>query len=207
MKKRHLEMILDGLKPHPNPKAHLEQYSIEGNLASELLFFAEADIKDNFVIDLGCGTGRLSIGAKLLGAEHSVGIDIDLETVDCAVENARNSDVLVDFFNLDVKEINKKFFEEKYPDFNNFKHVVIQNPPFGSQKKYADRIFLDKAFEIGDVVYTIHNTATRDFLIKYVEEKGRKITNIFQANFRIPAIYEFHKKNAVNVPVDIYRIV
>lgn len=213
MKKRHLEILLDNLKPHPKPKAHLEQYSIEGNLASEFLLFAKEDIDGSFVIDLGCGSGRLIIGSKVLGAERAVGIDIDEETIDTAKENLKNlngdsnSDLKVDFLNSDVKNIDKKYFEDNFSDFNGLKKVVIQNPPFGSQKKYADRIFLDKAFEIGDVIYTIHNTATRDFLINYVKEKGREITNIFQADFRIPAIYEFHKKKAVNVPVDIYRIV
>ncbi|ABR55401.1 methyltransferase small [Methanococcus vannielii SB] len=206
MKKRHLEILLDELKPHPNPKAHLEQYSTEGNLASELLLFAEPDIKNSFLIDFGCGTGRFSIGAKLLGAKFAVGIDIDFETVETAKKNAESLNTSVDFFKLDIKDVNSNFFEERYEYFKNSKKVIIQNPPFGAQKKYADRIFLDKALEVGDVVYTIHNTATRDFLTNYIQRKNRKITNIFQANFRIPAIYEFHKKNALNIPVDIYRI-
>ena len=89
---------------------------------------------------------------------------------------------------------------------NKAKNIIIQNPPFGSQKKYADRIFLEKALEVGDIIYTIHNTPTRDFIINYIESKNRTITNIFQADFKISKIYEFHKKKFINVPVDIYRI-
>ena len=221
MKKRHLEIILDSLKPHPRPKSYLEQYTIEGKLASEILFFAKEDILNNFVIDLGCGTGKLAIGAKLLGAKKVLGIDIDKETIEFAKENVKgmahidivnklNLDINdcinnIVFLQEDVKNINENFINKYKPD-EEIKNIVIQNPPFGSQKKYADRVFLDKALEIGDVIYTIHNTPTREFVINYIKEKERTITNIFQANFRIPKIYEFHKKKYLEVPVDIYRI-
>ena len=78
------------------------------------------------------------------------GIDIDNETIDTAKENLKNLnvesnlDLKIDFLNSDVKNIDKKYFEDNFSDFNNLKKVVIQNPPFGSQKKYADRIFLDR---------------------------------------------------------------
>jgi len=225
MKKRHLEIILDSLKPHPKPKPHLEQYTMEGKLASEILFFAKEDILNNFVIDLGCGTGKLAIGAKLVGARKVLGIDIDKETVEVAEENAKSlitnnlinklgidiTDYVDDivFIQADVKDIDRNFINKYKPENtmnNKIKNIVIQNPPFGSQKKYADRIFLDKALEIGDIVYTIHNTPTREFIIEYVKNKGRTITNIFQANFRISKIYEFHKKKFLETPVDIYRI-
>lgn len=38
IKKKHLEMMLDSLKRHPNPKADLEQYTIDGKLAADILF-------------------------------------------------------------------------------------------------------------------------------------------------------------------------
>ncbi|WP_048058106.1 METTL5 family protein [Methanothermococcus okinawensis] len=223
MKKRHLEIILDNLKPHPNPKSHLEQYTIGGNLASEILFFAKEDILNNFVIDLGCGTGKLAVGAKILGAKKVLGVDIDRETVKFAEKNVKEitySDIFnklnlnidlddfIDntiFLQEDVKNIDKSLINKYKPDERS-KNIIIQNPPFGSQKKYADRIFLNKALEIGDIVYTIHNTSTREFIINYIKEKERIITNIFQAKFRIPQIYSFHKKKYMMIPVDIYRI-
>ncbi|MBW9221081.1 METTL5 family protein [Methanothermococcus sp. SCGC AD-155-M21] len=224
MKKKHLEMILDNLKPHPKPKSYLEQYTIEGKLASELLFFAMEDIKDNFVIDLGCGTGRLSIGAKLIGANRVLGIDIDNETIESAKNNLEKLKEIPTVFNLnldpnniikevcfickDVKYIDKNCIDNYINSNNkNIKRIVIQNPPFGSQKKYADRIFLDRSLEIGDIVYTIHNSSTRDFIINYISKKNRRISNIFESRFRIPKIYNFHSKRYIEIPVDIYRIV
>jgi len=40
------------------------------------------------VLDLGCGSGILSIAALRLGAEHAVAVDIDPKAVDVAYENA-----------------------------------------------------------------------------------------------------------------------
>lgn len=40
------------------------------------------------VLDLGCGSGILSIAAMNLGAERAVGVDIDPKSVDVAYENA-----------------------------------------------------------------------------------------------------------------------
>ena len=40
------------------------------------------------VLDLGCGSGILSIAAKNLGAERALGVDIDPKSVDVAYENA-----------------------------------------------------------------------------------------------------------------------
>ncbi|MCQ6254003.1 METTL5 family protein [Methanocaldococcus sp.] len=206
IKKKHLEMILDSLKRHPNPKVDLEQYTIDGKLASDILFFAVNDFYNNVVIDLGCGTGRLAIGSKILGAKRVIGVDIDKESIKIAEENAKNLNVDVDFYCMDIRDLNKEVLKNVLNDDYNLKKVVIQNPPFGAQKKYADRIFLDKALEIGDVIYTIHNYPTKDFVINYVKDKGGEITHIYEAYFRIPAIYEFHKKKVVNIPVVVFRI-
>ena len=40
------------------------------------------------VLDLGCGSGILSVAALLLGAESALGVDIDPKAVDVAYENA-----------------------------------------------------------------------------------------------------------------------
>ena len=46
------------------------------------------------VLDVGCGSGILSVAALLLGAERAVGVDIDELAVKTAVQNAElNQDV------------------------------------------------------------------------------------------------------------------
>ncbi|ACX72526.1 methyltransferase small [Methanocaldococcus vulcanius M7] len=206
LKRKHLEMILDSLKRHPNPKIELEQYTIDGKLAGDILYFAINDFYGNVVIDLGCGTGKLAIGSKLLGAKRAIGIDIDKESIKVAKENAKKVNADVEFYCKDIREIDRQFINEKLKEDKYLKKIIIQNPPFGAQKKQADRIFVDKALEIGDVVYTIHNKPTKNFIKNYIESKGGEITHEYEASFKIPATYSFHKKKVVNIPVIIFRI-
>lgn len=50
-------------------------------------------IKDQKVIDLGCGSGILSIAAALLGASEVLGLDIDANAVKVAQENVDKNSV------------------------------------------------------------------------------------------------------------------
>ncbi|MGN0676588.1 MAG: 50S ribosomal protein L11 methyltransferase, partial [Ruminococcus sp.] len=45
-------------------------------------------VKGDKILDIGCGSGILSIGAMLLGAESAVAVDIEENAVNTAVENA-----------------------------------------------------------------------------------------------------------------------
>ncbi len=49
--------------------------------------------KDDKVLDLGCGSGILSIGAMLLGAESAVAVDIEENSVATAIENAGKNNI------------------------------------------------------------------------------------------------------------------
>ena len=48
------------------------------------------------LLDLGCGSGILSIGAVLLGAEKATAVDIDENSVRIAAENAEKNNIPVD---------------------------------------------------------------------------------------------------------------
>ena len=61
------------------------------SIASSMLYiaaYANNDIEGKTVLDLGCGTGRLALGASYLGAKTVVGIDIDKLAIKTAVENS-----------------------------------------------------------------------------------------------------------------------
>jgi len=58
--------------------------------------------------------------------------------------------------------------------------TTIMNPPFGVQKKTADRFFLQKAFAFSEVVYSIHlaNKKVHNFISKFVSSKNWSIKKL-----------------------------
>lgn len=51
-------------------------------------YYQQAEIPDTNVIDIGCGSGILSIAALKLGAMQALGVDIDPDAIRAAHENA-----------------------------------------------------------------------------------------------------------------------
>ncbi|AJI54385.1 ribosomal protein L11 methyltransferase [Francisella philomiragia] len=49
--------------------------------------------KDSSVLDYGCGTGVLAIGAVKLGAKYAEGIDIDPNSIESSIKNAQENSV------------------------------------------------------------------------------------------------------------------
>ena len=184
MKKKDLEMLLQTIPPFDRPKPSLEQYSTPSVIASDVIFmaYAEGDIADKVVADLGCGTGILAIGAAKLGAKRVIGVDLDENAITQAEANAKFIGVEIDLFNLDVTE-----FEERVD-------TVVMNPPFGSQKRNADRPFLDTAMKVADAVYSVHMSDTVDFLAKYVSDRGFYVDYQKRYKFEIPHMFSFHTK-------------
>jgi len=199
VRKRTLEIQLSKVKPHPSPKAYLEQYTIPADTAAEILYLAAYtfnDIIGKKVADLGCGTGRLAIGAALIGAEEVVAIDIDRVAVYVAEENAEKLGVKdkICFITGDIETLTGKF------------DTVLQNPPFGVQRRRADRKFLLKALEIGRRIYSLHKAESSEFIKRFIEKQGGKITGIFPFEIWIPHTFPFHTKPKHSVKVELYRI-
>lgn len=195
MKKKELEILLERVDDIKEPDADREQYSTPATVASELLYFAfmNGDIKDRVVYDLGCGNGILGIGAKVLGAKEVVGIDSDKKAIEVALLNCKKLDVEVEFRRCDVQLVEGKG------------DTVVMNPPFGAQRKnrHADRIFLEKAFEISPVVYSILNEGSESFLRSFMPTA---VIHRFPVAFPLKRRFWFHKKDKKFIPVDIYRV-
>lgn len=196
-KKKHLEMAIQKVPKHPNPKVGMEQYSTPATIAADLLWnaYSLGDIADKKVMDLGCGTGIFAIASKLLGAASAIGVDIDKDSTDLASSYCGD----VDFICSDICDLENDFDVD----------TIFQNPPFGSQKnakKGADLKFISKAIELSPkVLYSFHMASTEEFLISYFEKNDLEITHIFRYNFPIPKIYEFHTRESANVEVIVIR--
>jgi putative methylase len=196
LSKRQLEIQLGRLKILEKPNLKLEQYPVSSEAASELLYMAGFEHKDldGRVIDLGTGTGRLAIGAALMGARKVVGVDTDKRAIALARENGETAKVQVEWVESDIEKVSGRF------------DTVIMNPPYGTRTSHADTEFLKKAIELAPVAYSIHKSSTRDFLVQLVTRSGWQVNQIRSMRMAIPHLFEFHEKKRATVEVDLYRI-
>ena len=146
------------------------------------------------MVDLGTGTGRLALGAALLGAARTTGIDIDPTAISVALENSKVAGLDVDWVVGDLEVIRGRF------------DTVVMNPPFGTKTKHVDKIFLKKALGLASIVYSFHKSATREHVLAYLGRSGAKVSAIHEYTLGIPRMFQHHKKRKHVVRVDCYRI-
>jgi len=198
VKKKELEIMLQKV-PSPNrPILRLEQYMTPANISADIIFIAHqfGDIENKTVIDLGCGTGIFSVGAYIAGAKKVTGVDIDKESIAIATSYAKKSNMDIEFLVCDVKDIQTNC------------NTVVMNPPFGAQKsnEKADRKFIEKGFEIAEVIYSLHLKKTIPFLEKMINSLGGYITYWKEYEFPIKWMFRFHNKEIVNYNVTLLKI-
>lgn len=220
VRKLDLERLLSQVKPHPTPSPDLEQYTIPSDVAAMMLYVAAytyGDIVGKSVLDLGCGTGRLALGAAFLGAKQVVGVDLDKAAVRVAVGNSIRTGLRgkVQWVAADIDVVCGQF------------DTVLQNPPYGVQVRRADRKFLEKAMATSNVAYSLHkcscdgkivrgksrasasgivSAAPSPFIEKFVEEHGGSVRAVYAMIMTIPHMFSFHTKMKHEFIVDLYVI-
>ena len=195
--KRQLEIVLSKLKILETPKLRLEQYPVSAKAAAELLYMAgfEHDDLEGRIIDLGTGTGRLAIGAALMSPAHVVGVDVDARALELARENAKTAGVKVKWVQSTIDKLDGTY------------DTVIMNPPYGTRTAHADTRFLDKAFQLASITYSIHKTSTRTFIGRYINKSRRRIAETRSISMKIPHLFSFHARRWKSIEVDLCRIV
>jgi putative methylase len=201
VRKNDLERVLSEIEPNPSPNVYLEQYTTPSNVAADVLYLAayvNDDVIDKTVLELGCGTGRLAIGAALLGAKEVYGVDLDLNAVRVAQKNAEALGIekKIHWIVGDIDVVEGAF------------DTVLQNPPFGVQKRRADRRFITKSLALCNRIYSFHKSgdSNRVFIKRFIEEHGGKTNTIFPMVMEIPRMFKFHTKKKQNIAVDLYII-
>lgn len=189
-----LERLLSSIPAHPAPRVELEQYATPADLAAPLLFEARAlgDVEGKRVVDLGCGTGVFAIGAALLGAAEVVGVEVDAAALALAREHAARLKAAVAWVEQDVAA------------WDGRADTVVMNPPFGAQRRGADRAFLDAAFRTAPIVYTLHNASTQTFVEAYAARAGYARTHAWRLRFPLKHQYR-HQERAVQT-IDVVAL-
>ncbi len=164
--KRQLEIQLAKLKVLEEPKLSLEQYPVSPEAASELLYMAGFEHNDlqGRVIDLGTGTGRLAIGAALMGSRDVSGVDVDPASLKMACRNVETVEVNVVWKCCSITEVEGDY------------DCVFMNPPYGTRTVHADTNFVRKALQLAPIVYSIHKSSTRKYLNRFLQKSGAEIT-------------------------------
>jgi putative methylase len=220
IRKLDLELFLSRVESHPSPQAFLEQYTVSEAVAATMLYLAaytNDDIIGKTVLDLGCGTGRLALAASWLGAKCVVGVDIDRTAVKIAAKNSEK---------LGVKN-NVQWVAGNVAAIMGSFDTVIMNPPFGVQRRTADRNFLEKALEVAKAVYSLHNhphtdkqlikrlkanpggplrVASSPFIERFVESHNGVVKAVYALLMTIPRMFDFHTKTKHDIVVDLYVI-
>lgn len=187
-----------------NPRAELEQYRTPPRLAAELVHLADLqdDIAGRTVLDLGCGTGMLALGAALRGPDRAVGVDLDRGPLETAVTNERRvgSTTPISWLHADATQLS---LASAGPS------TVVMNPPFGAQagNEHADRAFLRTAAALSSVSYSVHNADSKGFVESFAADHGGRVTHAFRTEHRLPATYEFHTDAARTIDVEVFRTV
>jgi methyltransferase (EC 2.1.1.-) len=197
---RDLELLIQGIPSYTAPKLELEQYVTDANIVAVAVWdaYMRNDLNNATALDLGCGTGRFSIAAAIMGAKHVVCVDVDLDAVSIAKAVSGKFELQnVDFVVMDARRVGLR---GRYG-------VVFQNPPFGIWSgKGLDIEFLKTATNYSDTIYTIHKLTTLNYVEEKVREWGCTMNILDKVTIAIPPMYKHHRKRLHKVEVFLARI-
>ena len=199
--KKDLEIVLSKLKNFENPSLQLEQYPTPSSIAAEWIWtmVMKGDVRERIILDAACGPGILGIGLLLMRAKKVFFVDKDKNIMKVCKENYEKTKKeyhlgRAEFVVSDISQFNKKV------------NIVIQNPPFGTKHKHIDKLFLEKAFSLAEVVYSMHKSSTRQFVEAISRDFHFKITHFWKFEFPLKRSFAFHQKPVTKIEVGLWRM-
>lgn len=191
-----LARTLQSIPAFSEPDARLEQVTTPAEAAATLLLDAlgRGDIAGRSVVDLGSGTGRLAIGAALLGAAPVTGIEVDAEAVVVARSSSRRLGARIDW---EVAEVDGSELRGA---------TVVMNPPFGAQRRGADRPFWRSALAgRGDrAVYAFSLSDSRSFIEARAVERTARVEARRPVPWDLPRTFAHHRRASRSLSVDLW---
>jgi putative methylase len=201
--KAELETQLAVVAGFERPDAELEQYPTPPWLAAHVVHLADlaGDVSGRTVVDLGAGTGMLSLGAALRGPARVVGVELDRAALAVARANRTRvgTTTPIHWVQADATRAPLCLSEPT---------TVVMNPPFGAQDgaEHADRGFLATAAEIAEVSYSVHNAGSREFVEAFAADAGGEVTGAWRAAFELDRQFDHHRADRREIDVEVYRV-
>lgn len=81
---------------------------------------------NNIFIDIGCGKGRVCFVAEKVGYKKVIGIDLDAELIQNAIDNGHKINSRVEFINCNALDYNFNNREAVYFLFNPFSESILK---------------------------------------------------------------------------------
>ncbi|SRR3989344_1730886 len=199
--KKDLEKVLSTLQDFEKPSFQLEQYSTPAHISADWIWAMamKGEVAGKTILDAGCGPGMLGIGLLLMGAKHVFFLDKDAKIMQVCINNYEK-------IKTEYEIGTAEFITEDVSLFDYEVDIVVQNPPFGTKEKHADKNFLEKAFSVAPVVYSMHKWSTKGFVEAICKDFSFKITEVWRYEFPLKARFHFHTKPVANVDVGLWRM-
>lgn len=199
--KRDLEIVLSKLKGFETPSLKLEQYETPSKIAAEWCWtmVMKREVDGKVIVDAACGPGILGLGLLLLGARKVFFVDKDPKIMAICIQNYNR-------LNEEYELGKAEFITEDITLFDEKVDAVIQNPPFGTKNEHIDKVFLEKAFSIAPLVYSMHKLSTKQFVEAMAKDHQFKITETWEYEFPIKAVFKHHRKPVMKVEVGLWRM-
>ncbi len=197
--RRHSELVraLSSVPEFDEGRPELEQITVPAEVAAALLEIATAngDLADRRVVDLGAGTGRLAIGAALLGAGPVIAVEVDPAAAEVGRTAATEHGVRIEW---EVRNV------EGYAAPAD---TVVMNPPFGAQRRHADRPFWAAAFACAPrAVYAFALEESRTFIAQRAVERAAHVETTRRVRWELPRVFPHHRRDRVALAVDLWVI-
>jgi len=197
--RRRSELVraLQSVPPFEAGRADLEQVATPAEAAATLLFaaFERGDLAERTVVDLGAGTGRLAIGAALLGARRVTAVEIEPRAAAAGRAAAAAVGVAVDWRIGDVARATEAA------------ETVVMNPPFGAQRAHADRPFWAAARRLAtSAVYAFALADSRTFIAERAVVRPAYVDAMRPVPWELERSFAHHRKDRVPIAVDLWMI-
>jgi len=198
---KELGIELSHLKTFDNPSVKLEQYPTPSHIAAEWVWgmALKSEVQGKIFLDAGCGTGIIGLGLLLMGAKKVYFLDADAQAIKLCQENYS---ALKKEYHLGQVQ----FLNQDISLFDNEVDLVVQNPPFGTKDEHADKRFLEKAFSVAPIIYSMHKASTLKFVEAISRDHSFQITEEWHFEFPIKSTFWFHQKPVKYVDVILFRI-